>query len=383
MTSRLNVKNTSGERHNCSFHSTLLSLFDILLHEATPAEDARKIIDNGAYSFLQSFNRMHSCDLTADEFIAWVKSHRVGEQYDAHFIQMLAPCLRMQVFQMFEDNALSSAIDEIDFKDENSNKFGGSMRESVFSHLYAIFGVSLKVFSPFEGTFASYDNHNNPFNYRYPLTYKPEAYDYEIFVHQNDDFNHFSSCGARVANQIIESPLSFDADVKQYKEAKSRALQMIVALENFDFVPIALQEDINIYFGEERCRLDLTPTSYIASSDILDGDIDSSAVMAAIHHYNIDADFIKQHSEGLSHDDCEIIVRYLQQKLTSTEAVDALKKELSEKTLKFGIVILDVLLALTILGLPYVIVSHVSDKNRFHHVRKNDNQIFKAIQSNI
>ncbi len=89
--------NSSGERCNCLYHTVTIGLVNYLCDATTTEEEIERILCAPG-GFLQAFNQHRNLNLSASEFIGWLKSHGKDGKPNVHFVQFaLAPTLRKMV----------------------------------------------------------------------------------------------------------------------------------------------------------------------------------------------------------------------------------------------------------------------------------------------
>lgn len=126
-------RKTSAARHNCAFHSTLMSLFDYLLQDSTSPEEINDALNPGSddLSFIRAFNRKNNVNLTCEQLVNIIRD---ADNDRTNVISLLAPTLRELV------------INQLDAKNYNiGDDFHGYCDQEVFFYISKIFGTPIQL----------------------------------------------------------------------------------------------------------------------------------------------------------------------------------------------------------------------------------------------
>jgi hypothetical protein len=142
--------NSSGRRCNCLYHSVAIGLINHLCDKETSEGEIERILcaPNG---FLQAFNTHRNLNLSAAEFIAWMKSTGQNGKPNVNFIQFaLAPTLRKMVHErnnMMGSNRAIITSPENHISDNNS--IFGMENHYAAAYLSNILGVEIIVYNDY------------------------------------------------------------------------------------------------------------------------------------------------------------------------------------------------------------------------------------------
>ena len=365
---RAGKASTSGERSNCSIHSGVMSLFSYLLDPATTREQQEAILNNQPVSFIDKFNAIHGSNLTVAEFMDWVSSHRNGTKFDRGFIEMLAPSVRLMIVEMHNSKMLTEQ--DVHLFERGSDQFSGMLSETAFNYMFLMFGVPFVVEAP-RGPerFGRIDSYSHTeFNvYKVPVrTFEGVV----LLVHQNRGLTHFETIGS-VTRQGADAGMcryisahSAFSGPHGYRESNSKALALINSSENQDYVQTFLQSDIRRYFGAHRCDLYHLPANH--SLDFPDdfSESDMLSILSAVREDQmIDIQVVRHFAPELSLQDCDILAQYINVKLEPGNR-EEFARLLQGSAVDTKRIILDILISLSIIGLPYVIYQNVVDPER-------------------
>lgn len=362
---------TSGERLNCSIHSSLLSLFGLLLDPLTTPDQQESILNNNPVSFIQEFNNIHNSHLTVAEFMQWVASHQSPQGLDQGIIQMLAPCVRSIIFGMHQRNAVTTediALRAYGFGDQ----YMGMLEEGVFSYLYLIFGVPIVI----RTTLPQYQQIDSTYHnirlFEIPETEQQDAF---LLVHQNARRDHFEAMGYMTNSGVEENRCRYvsansmlDQQNSPYQVAHSKLLNKLNQVECEDFAKLFIQSDINQFFRCEKCQYfgmghGFSRLSYNWRDSKL---VDKLSEMDNLQRLSdmVNIRMVKRFAPELDDIDCDILARYIRHKLQSKEQIDAFIQTMHTTCMEKYQVLVDILIALTIIGLVYVLIVNICDHKR-------------------
>lgn len=373
---------TSGERLNCSFHSTLISLFDYILADNRTDIEREAILNNRPISFLEAFNREHHCNLTTQEFIDWVRSHRWQGKVDVGFIQMLAPTLRKLTHDLHLQSALGRAMDGFCRMGDLGMPMG-MQEEATFNYLYLIFGVPITIRN------TAYDHVCDVWQHIQLELAQPENQQDEkrvvLYVHQNSSLTHFSSMGYTLNGYAQESTLSTRTRYPGYI-SPTPLLEALLRLRNkqVDPLTIALQEDINAYFGDNtKCQIARNlGNDYQQEAD----SITSSIKTINSEDFKINAQYLKHFFPKGNQQDLEILALWIKANISTSEDINNLIQELSTKRLRVDRVLYDLLLVVSIIGITSVIHRRknyyiTTDRTRDRMIQDLENVLYRSSPS--
>ena len=188
-----------------------------------------------------------------------------------------------------------------------------------------------------------------------------------LLVHQNSSLTHFETMGSIIRQgadagmcRYVSANSTFSGSYG-YRESNSKALALINSSENQDHVKTFLQSDIRRYFGANRCDLYNLSASHSLDfpADFSESDI-LSILSALREDQTIDIQVVRHFAPELSLQDCQILARYINVKLEPGNR-EEFARLLQGSSVDHKRIILDILISLSIIGLPYVIYQNVVD----------------------
>jgi hypothetical protein len=205
-----------------------------------------------------------------------------------------------------------------------------------------------------------------------------------LLVHQNSSLTHFETMGSIIRQgadtgmcRYISANSAFSGR-HGYRESNSKALALINSSENQDYVTTFLQSDIRRYFVANRCDLYNLPANH--SLDFPDdfSESDMLSILSALpEDQTIDIQVVRHFAPELSLQDCQILARYINTSLEPGNR-EGFARLLQGSTVDHKRIILDILISLSIIGLPYVIYQNVVDPNRAHKLGSGGEHIIEC-----